>query len=388
VALSAASGRTVTVNYATANGTATAGSDYGAVSGTLTFPAGTTTATITVPVTGDYALEADETFTVQISNPVNATMTRWIATGTIVNDDSDNPPRHTWGDLYTPHDGAADASLFNTSTFMWTFKDSNSGALQTFGPFGDAASGDIFVPADYNGDGRTDCAYYRPSTGEWRIAPSCILANAYSVFWGGDPSDVPVPADFDGDGKADLVVYRRATNIWYIAYSTGGSGSTEFGWNWTMSHPVPGDYDGDGKADLAYYAEANSSWWIIPSSGVAGVWVTDGTLGGASVIVTPGDFDGDGRMDSAYYYPATGGWYIVLAASRISSDNGGTGTWTYFGNSSSIPVSADYDGDGKTDIAIWDPVSQIFWVIRTSTGQEVAIYLQGVGTVPILKRPQ
>src|SRR5205823_13377684 len=53
VTLSPASGQTVTVSYATANGTATAGTDYQATSGSLSFPAGTTTRTIDVPVNGD-----------------------------------------------------------------------------------------------------------------------------------------------------------------------------------------------------------------------------------------------------------------------------------------------------------------------------------------------
>ena len=67
VALSVALGQAVTVNYATANGTATAGSDYTTASGTLTFAAGETTKTLAVGVIGDTAIENDETFTVTLS---------------------------------------------------------------------------------------------------------------------------------------------------------------------------------------------------------------------------------------------------------------------------------------------------------------------------------
>src|SRR5439155_22203139 len=75
VTISAVSPQDITVNYATANGTATAGSDYVAQSGTLTFPAGSTSAqTITVLVTGDNNDENDESFTVDLSNPTHATI--------------------------------------------------------------------------------------------------------------------------------------------------------------------------------------------------------------------------------------------------------------------------------------------------------------------------
>ena len=73
VTLSAASGQSVSVNYATGNGTATAGSDYTAASGTLTFTPGVTSQTITVPITNDKVSESNETFNVTLSGAVNAT---------------------------------------------------------------------------------------------------------------------------------------------------------------------------------------------------------------------------------------------------------------------------------------------------------------------------
>jgi hypothetical protein len=78
----------VTVQYATGNGTATSPSDYAATSGTLTFlPEGQTTQSITVLVNGDTLSEANETFSLILSNPTNATITQSTATGTIENDD-------------------------------------------------------------------------------------------------------------------------------------------------------------------------------------------------------------------------------------------------------------------------------------------------------------
>jgi hypothetical protein len=89
VTLSSAMDRVVTVDYATVSGTATAGSDFVATSGTLTFPAGSTAAqTITVLVNGDTDVEPNETFFVDLSSPVNATIASGRGTGTILNDDS------------------------------------------------------------------------------------------------------------------------------------------------------------------------------------------------------------------------------------------------------------------------------------------------------------
>lgn len=91
VTLSAASGQTVTVNYATADNTATAGSDYQSTNGTLTFNPGQTTQTLTVLVNGDTTFEPDETFFVNLTTPVNATISDTQGQGTITNDDAAPP---------------------------------------------------------------------------------------------------------------------------------------------------------------------------------------------------------------------------------------------------------------------------------------------------------
>jgi hypothetical protein len=89
VTLSAASAQTVSVRWATSNGTAVAGRDYNAASGTVTFAAGQRSRTIGVWVVGDRTVEADEMFSVTLSSPVRAVLstTARRATGTIMNDD-------------------------------------------------------------------------------------------------------------------------------------------------------------------------------------------------------------------------------------------------------------------------------------------------------------
>ena len=95
VRLSAKSGKTVTVGYATRDGTATAGSDYTATSGTLTFAPGQTTKHVAVTIVGDGVHEGDESFTVKLGSPKNVTVARGTATVTIV--DADPPPPPTEG---------------------------------------------------------------------------------------------------------------------------------------------------------------------------------------------------------------------------------------------------------------------------------------------------
>ena len=88
ITLSATALSPVTVSYTTANVTAVAPGDYLAKSGTVTFPTGTSTATINVTVIGDKLKEPNETFYVKISNPsANAYLGDTLAVGTIQNDD-------------------------------------------------------------------------------------------------------------------------------------------------------------------------------------------------------------------------------------------------------------------------------------------------------------
>src|SRR5439155_530826 len=105
VTLSNASSQTVTVQYATADGTATvADTDYIAASGTVTFLPGQTSQPVTVTVNGDTKSEADETFFVQLTGPTNATIRHGQGQGTIVNDDTQ--PTIAISDV-TPNEGTS-----------------------------------------------------------------------------------------------------------------------------------------------------------------------------------------------------------------------------------------------------------------------------------------
>jgi hypothetical protein len=92
VSLSETSSVSVTVQYGTSNGTAVAASDYVATNGTLNFPAGSLTQTVTVSVSGDIYVEGTESYYVQLSNAVSGTILDEQAVGTITDDDTVDGP--------------------------------------------------------------------------------------------------------------------------------------------------------------------------------------------------------------------------------------------------------------------------------------------------------
>ena len=106
VTLDEAASDTVTVNYATSDGTADAGDDYTAKSGTLSFSAGTTTKTISVAIEDDIENESDETFTVTLSNASGADLGTSTATGTIRNRRVE-PLTASFSGMPSEHDGSS-----------------------------------------------------------------------------------------------------------------------------------------------------------------------------------------------------------------------------------------------------------------------------------------
>src|SRR5262249_21919179 len=154
VTLSPASSQNVTVNYATAAGSATSGVDFTATSGTLTFAAGATSQSIVVPVIGDTVSEPNETFVVNLSNATNATISRTQGVGTIIDDDTSVPvPTLSINDVSVPEgdSGTSNAtftvSLSAASTQTVTVNYATAAGTATSGSDFTAVSGTLTFAA-------------------------------------------------------------------------------------------------------------------------------------------------------------------------------------------------------------------------------------------------
>ena len=145
VSLSGASRKAVTASFATSNGTATAGSDYLASSGSIRFQRGQTTAVINVAVIGDTAAEPDETFFVTLSNPSQATIARGVATGVILNNDNAPSPTLSIADTSVVEGDAGTSPLPFTVTLSRAYSSPVTVSYATSN--GSAAAGSDYTAA-------------------------------------------------------------------------------------------------------------------------------------------------------------------------------------------------------------------------------------------------
>ncbi|MBA3600190.1 MAG: FG-GAP repeat protein [Acidobacteria bacterium] len=262
-------------------------------------------------------------------------------------------------------DGKSDLAVFRPSNGFWYVNKSatNSFDYRMFG-----LSTDRLVPADYDGDDKTDIAVFRG--GIWYRLKS--LTNTFDGVAFGTASDIPAPADFDGDGKADLAVFRPSNGTWQRLMSRNNAYSgVQFGENGDV--PLAADFDGDGKADINVFRPSDSGWYRLNSSSNVSVSAYFGQSGDKPLAA---DFDGDGKADLAVFRPSTGGWH------RITSSNNSFIT-TVFGLPTDVPTPADFDGDGKTDISIFRPSNGTWYRVNSSNQVIVANQFGNAADVPV-----
>lgn len=278
----------------------------------------------------------------------------------------------------------ADIAVWRPGNGNWMVMGQTGSQSVTFG-FGGGWLGDIPVVGDYEGDGKTDFTVFRPdSTAFFYVWPS-NGASWWGYSWG-TTGDIPVSGDFDGDGKTDYAVVRQdagaGTSTFYVVPS-GGGGWWGYSYGTNTDLPAVADYDGDGRADVGVFRASNQTfYWTYAAGGTGGV-----TIGQSGEVVTS-DYDGDGRADQAVFNAANAEWTIHY------STTGGvaTVTWGSAGSSGCTggscsgirPVHNDYDGDGKTDLAVWDNATSATWtILKSSDGSTRTESFGTTGDIPV-----
>jgi hypothetical protein len=241
VSLSYSADADVTVHYATADDTATAGSDYTATSGDLVIPAGETTGTVTVPVLGDRLGEPTETFALNLSSPVNATLSDGQGVGTIFDDE----PRVSVGDA-TVTEGNTGSVTATFAVYLSAESDvpvtvhyATADATAAAGSDYTAKSGDVTIPA-----GQTSATFTVAVLGDRLGEPTeTYLVNL----------SAPVNAGIDrGQGVGSIFDNEPRISINNVAKKEGNGNTTQFVFTVRLSAV----YD---QAVTVHYATANGT---------------------------------------------------------------------------------------------------------------------------------
>ncbi len=265
------------------------------------------------------------------------------------------------------NDGKADPTLFRPSTGSWEILNSAGGTESKL--FG--LSGDIITPGDYTGDGQTDVSTYRPSTNTWFYSTSQTSpqTNVAYVPWG-VAGDIPVPGDYDRDGKTDVSIWRPSNGTWYALRS---STNTVFQLQWGRNGDIPvvGDYDGDLINDLVVVrpdeagVAPNYQWYLLQSNFDFGFPLTT-RWGVAGDRIVSGDFDGNAKTDIAIFRPTDGSWHIIPSNVQNAINTARRGF--LWGLSGDIPQPADYDGDKITDVGVFRPSTGTWYLSNSNNG--------------------
>jgi hypothetical protein len=315
VALSAPALGAVTVDYATADGTATSPLDYTAANGTVTFATGESSKTVTVQVVGETGQEPYETFLVNLSNPTGATIGDGQGQGTITNTD-----------------GATDRSRLMFHNFVtnrlyrWHMKNGNT--LDTFNwvtPWATDPGWTVGAVADFDQDGQLDYLWHNVNDGRllfWYIDGDNLKGFQFLPYTMGPPWRVATTFDGNGDGAADIVYYNSTTGVvqvmqhdnatllgqYDIAALVPGTG--------TLRVVAAGDANNDGDDELILFNSATGqiqAWNVVGATVVSTINYPDSqvTSPAYNLVSTKTDFNNDGLADLLWHNPTPTGVFSV-----------------------------------------------------------------------------
>ncbi len=236
-------------------------------------------------------------------------------------------------------DGTSDLAVFRPSRGGWMVREITR---DCFG-----SSSDIPLCGDYNGDGTTEYGFFRPSVCLWAIKN--VTCRHF-----GTAADIVVSGDYDGDGACELGIFRGSSGLWSIA------GMTRVCFGSAGDLPIPGSYGTGDRKEIAIFRGSSGMWAVR--------YLTRFYFGSSSDDLVPGDYSGAGKWEAAISRPTSGLWSI-RHVTRIYL--GGTGDWARPG---------DYDGDGVDDAAIFRE-SAGMWSVRNLS----RVYFGATGDIPVTR---
>jgi hypothetical protein len=359
VTLSAISSQPVQVAYSTSGGPAVAGADFQSVSGVLSFTPGTVTQHVTVPVFSDLLVETNETFTVNLANPVNATLTDGQGVGTILNEDT------TYA---RPNEILVVAPGPGRETTVRVLDRVNGAERFRFEAFPGFSAGAQVAVGDVTGDGVLDIIAtpgpgHSPQVRVFGGTTGNIVQEftAYApAFTGGM---FVAAADFNADNRADIVTAPLGNGGPHVRIFSGAGGVLG---EYMAFHPAFGggvriaaaDMDGNGTPDVIAAAGPGGGPHVRVLSAATSAEIS-GPLAGfyayhpafsGGVYVAAADVIGYGRAYLITGADAGGGPHVrVLNGVSGAEIDGFFAYHPAFGGGVRVGVT-DVNGDGRAEV--------------------------------------
>ncbi len=199
-------------------------------------------------------------------------------------------------------------------------------------------------------------------------------APADKLFGFGTAGAKAVAGDFNGSGTSQIAIYDPATYKWYVDMNGNGTWDAPpvdrisfFGYAGVV--PVVGNWSGLGELDkIGVYDPATFKWYLDANGN--GAWEPTHdyqyTCGITGAIPVTGDWNGDGKTKIGYYDPATYKWHLDYNGDGIC--NTAADKLYTFGFAGVKPVTGDWSGTGVTKIGVYNPATAIWYMDTNGNG--------------------